>query len=239
MKKIILLALATTVAAFVIAVGILFLQAPQDGRDMYNNFTPSAETSAEITELTVLAPPAEVNVSALRSALTAYRDFLQDEIARVGSSPPDEFGNETVPTIRYARLIDFDNSGIPELLLRWYYPAGVERPFLIFRYNGEVEQIYQGWEISDGGDSVHYETVVLADGESLLVGVYSHTIDGFNSDTSRAYLLLVESDEFMPALIGSDENYELNIIETHIYDWRAPFCINEFINDLGAQIAAL
>ena len=132
------------------------------------------DDEAEVEEPEIEEPEAEdseereVDTDAFYQALIAYHRFLTNpqSMELLGI----DFSWNT-NTLRYAMLIDFDNDGIPELLI--IPPNPIEMwfglPFAIIGYSGEIDYIRTGMMQSDGGHAIQYTLATTYSEETLLI----------------------------------------------------------------------
>ena len=157
----------------------------------------------EIEEVGEVEYEEEEPLSEFYKALIAFHEFL--------TSPQTmefEFGtfwegeveiSWDVNTLRYARLVDFDGDGIPELLI---LPppdeVGFGMHFGILKYQQEqVEMFFSSFLWGDAGSGVRYEVASTTNGKNYLVRT---DIDGsFTGVETRHYFTLIDS-EFVPVL---------------------------------------
>ena len=140
------------------------------------------------------------------SALAAYRDFLATpqsiEASVEGSWNVPHLGRLPwgIQDVRYAELIDFDNDGLPELVLyiSLSIPAGRRAEFNEFEFNlfrrrlvivgynaGRAEVIYEGAVWGEGG---MWEGIGFADSSTGLS--YLVYMEGGGITTNRNFLAL-------------------------------------------------
>ena len=157
----------------------------------------------EISFLFDYEPTINVDFTA-EDALIAYNDFLLEIIATVGFR-----GDRWQTGIINAFLIDFDNDGIPELVIEIHDASnelfGVS--ILVLGYAGQLDVLHYATVWSDGGDSLFYYFAPFENGQHFLVGIVGGLyqpgyIDGNTEE--RHYLRLYNGKwivEFNPTVI--------------------------------------
>jgi len=145
----------------------------------------------------------------------AYSEFLQESSHTLSGGGADAFSRWGTKNIRFAELVDFDNSGTPELVLILDIPAlrtddsgHKQYNFWIFSYTDKVVQIYDENIILQSLESEDYAIATGADGHNYLVSRVTDNDGGI----SKNYLTLsngqwtpVLSLEFTPGYIDYED----------------------------------
>ena len=169
------------------------------------------------------------DLTEVQSALVAYREFLMNpqsmEFDFAGLANPISWD---VNAIRHAQLVDFDNNGIPELVLairpssfdrsEHYHHAGI---IMVLKYRDGIELLYSEIRFYSGGvgSSFWNRIAIREDGGSYLASSYFDAGMGRIWNT-RYYALINGEFEFSwvlrsEQLIGSggDAIFYVNDVE--------------------------
>jgi len=191
-----------------------------------NNVRSPNEEPEPLPEEPVAAEEPEPEVP--KSWNDAYSEFLQESNHTLSGGDADAFSRWGTKNIRFAELVDFNNTGTPELVLILDIPAlradntgDSQYNFWIFSFTDKVVQIYDENIISLSAGSEDFAIATSADGQHYLV---SRFIDN-DGAISKNYLTLsngqwtsalslefspgyIDYDDYIPILIDEDEDEE-------------------------------
>ena len=133
----------------------------------------------------------------MQSALIAYREFLlQEQSVTIGV----HVERWNMDHIQHVELVDFDNDGVPELIVitrppEWdvtghWGQAWAGSLITIWGYTGEVKLLFEGIIWGEGGQSENYELAIHIDGRTYLVTVFSELM----ATSDRDYFALINGE---------------------------------------------
>jgi len=110
---------------------------------------------------------AEPRTTTRTETLTAFQNFLSDALETYSDRNPYEW---TPNGIHHAMLVDFDNSGIPNLVITTLLEGEITTQlFKVLRYVGWLEAIYTSHNWGDGGDADITSIAFSENGQAFIV----------------------------------------------------------------------